>query len=80
MQELIVSTIKLPLPPLPSGSRMLGGSVRYLDPAAMADVDYVAGIGLGGSAGGNGGHGMVVIHMYTGWQYATTAKTVFYHR
>ncbi len=69
-----------PLPPLPDGSRMLGGAVRFMDAEAMSDMDYVNGIGLGGVNGNDGGHGMVVLHLFTGWQLTSVAKTVFHYR
>jgi hypothetical protein len=59
---------------------MLGGSIEFPHANAMADVDYVAGIGVGGSNGQRGGHGMVVIHAFTGWQTSIAAKTVFFYR
>jgi hypothetical protein len=77
---LLLRDVTLPLPALPSGSRMLGGRVEFPHPNAMLDVDYVNGIGLGGTNGQSGGHGMVVIHAYTGWQTATAAKTSFFYR
>jgi hypothetical protein len=59
---------------------MLGGLVGLPHPAARADVDYVAGIGVGGAGGGQGGHGMVVFHCFTGWQSTSVARTVFHYR
>lgn len=56
--------ISLPLPPLPSGARMLAGTLRTLANGASADSDYMAGVGVGGRAGEDGGPGLVTLTSY----------------
>lgn len=47
--------------PLPDGSRLVGAVGQQPGVAARNDVDYEAGIGVGGSMGQDGGPGLVVV-------------------
>lgn len=56
--------LTIPLPPLSKGSRLLAGELRLVHPGAAADADYMAGVGLGGRPGEDGGPGLVVLTSY----------------
>lgn len=64
LQDGHFPNISLPLAPLPQGARMLGGDGRFMPGPAVADPDYLLGVGNGGGPGEDGGPGLIVITSY----------------